>query len=121
MADDCVHYAKRVESTVEEEGESMDVTLQGEAANIERVSDGQVNKRKGFIAANVSEVEAASSGGRAGCPSRKRTRDAEEESREIEKRGCEEGMSWWTCLLLGVSQDNTKPRVVKRAHNRRED
>ena len=31
-----------------------------------------------------------------------------------EKRGCAEGMSWWTCLLLGVDQSMTKQQVVTK-------
>ena len=58
-----------------------------------------------------------------GSVSRKRTRTEEEEGegegegREVEKRGCEEGMSWWTCLMLGVSQDNSRQQVIKKHHN----
>ena len=56
--------------------------------------------------------------------SRKRVREAEEEAgrREVvEKRGCEEGgMSWWTCLMLGVSQDNSKQQVVRKVYHQKE-
>lgn len=53
--------------------------------------------------------------------SRKRTRPGEEEEeREVEKRGCEEGMSWWTCLMLGISPDNSRQQVVKKVHNQHE-
>ena len=56
-----------------------------------------------------------------GSVSRKRTRAGEEEGegegREVEKRGCEEGMSWWTCLMLGISQDNSRQQVVTKLHN----
>ena len=31
-----------------------------------------------------------------------------------EKRGCAEGMSWWTCLLLGVDQSMTKQQVITK-------
>ena len=62
------------------------------------------------------EVNPGSSG------SRKRGRESEEEvvvgggEKVVEKRGCEEGMSWWTCLMLGMDQENTKPRVVRKLH-----
>lgn len=46
---------------------------------------------------------------------RKRTR--EETDTLIEKRGCDEGLSWWTCLLLDVSQENTNPRPVRKFYN----
>lgn len=50
--------------------------------------------------------------------SRKRNRSEEgEREDEIEKRGCEEGMSWWTCLMLGISQDNSRQQVVRKLHN----
>ena len=59
--------------------------------------------------------------GSSGPVSRKRTRPGEEEEeREVEKRGCEEGMSWWTCLMLGISQDNSRQQVVKKVHNQHE-
>ena len=35
----------------------------------------------------------------------------------VEKRGCEEGMSWWTCLMLGMDQENTQPQVVKKVYD----
>lgn len=56
---------------------------------------------------------------------RKRGRESEEVvaeggggggERVVEKRGCEEGMSWWTCLMLGMDQKNTKLRVVRKIH-----
>jgi len=31
-----------------------------------------------------------------------------------EKRGCAEGMSWWTCLLLGVDQSMTRQQVISK-------
>ena len=37
-----------------------------------------------------------------------RKRRREEGSSQCEKRSCEEGLSWWTCLLLGMPQENTK-------------
>ena len=58
-----------------------------------------------------------------GSVSRKRTRpgeEEEEEGSEVEKRGCEEGMSWWTCLMLGISQDNSRQQVVKKVYNQHE-
>ena len=64
----------------------------------------------------------AEGSGQCGCVSesrgRKRGREAEEEesSKVVEKRGCEEGMSWWTCLMLGVSQERTQPQVVKKVY-----
>ena len=52
---------------------------------------------------------------------RKRVRGGEEceggRERVIEKRVCEEGMSWWTCLMLGMDQENTKAQVVRRFHS----
>ena len=64
----------------------------------------------------------AEGSGQCGCVSesrgRKRGREAEEEesSKVVEKRGCEEGMSWWTCLMLGISQERTQPQVVKKVY-----
>ena len=44
-----------------------------------------------------------------------RKRAREEEPGAVEKRGCEEGMSWWTCLLLGVDPvERTKQQVVRK-------
>ena len=116
-----VHNGKHVESIVEE-GESMDVTLQGEAENIERVSHEKVNDIELFVAAtNYSETNGVGVGPHLlTTSSRKRTRAVEEERREIEKRGCEEGMSWWTCLMLDISQDNAEPQVIKRVYDQRE-
>ena len=48
---------------------------------------------------------------------RKRCRAVEDEQTEVEKRGCEEGMSWWTCLMLGISQENSRSQVVKKIYN----
>lgn len=48
--------------------------------------------------------------------SRKRGREGEGTKEEVEKRGCEEGMSWWTCLMLGMDQENTRPQVVRKLH-----
>lgn len=45
--------------------------------------------------------------------SRKRARD-DQLDKVVEKRGCEEGWSWWTCLMLGVGQENTHQRAVKK-------
>ena len=47
---------------------------------------------------------------------RKRVREGDSEEEVVEKRGCEEGMSWWMCLMLGMDQANTKPQVVKKIH-----
>ncbi len=56
-----------------------------------------------------------------GSVSRKRTRseeaEGEGEGSGVEKRGCEEGMSWWTCLMLGISQDNSRQKVVRKLQN----
>lgn len=51
-------------------------------------------------------------------PRRKREREVEEgESDAVEKRAAEEGLSWWTCLLLGVGQERSKPQVVRKLHH----
>lgn len=55
----------------------------------------------------------------AGGETRKRVREGEgkgEVEEVVEKRGCEEGMSWWTCLMLGMDQENARPRVVRKVH-----
>ena len=57
------------------------------------------------IQTQVKEIEKRQGG-------RKRNREEGEFTRVVEKRGCAEGMSWWTCLMLGVSQEKTQPRVV---------
>lgn len=69
------------------------------------------------------QAEVTEGSSRCGCvkKSRKRGREIEEEeesSREVEKRGCEEGMSWWTCLMLGISQERTQPQVVKKIYKK---
>ena len=47
---------------------------------------------------------------------RKRARE-EEPGAAVEKRGCEEGMSWWTCLLLGVDPgERSQQQVVRKLH-----
>ena len=54
---------------------------------------------------------------------RKRGREEEEIRRTevVEKRGCEEGgMSWWTCLMLGVSQENSKQQIVRKVYHQKE-
>ncbi len=33
---------------------------------------------------------------------------------QSEKRGCAEGLSWWTCLMLGVDQNMTQQQVVAK-------
>lgn len=45
---------------------------------------------------------------------RKRTRDQEGTVATTDKRSVEEGMSWWTCLMLGLPYEYTKPHVVKK-------
>ena len=52
--------------------------------------------------------------------SRKRCRPEEDEQTEVEKRGCEEGMSWWTCLMLGISQENSRSQAVKKFYSHQE-
>ena len=47
---------------------------------------------------------------------RKRGREEEQLARVVEKRGCAEGMSWWTCLMLGVSQEKTQPWPVRKVY-----
>ena len=68
------------------------------------------------------QAEVIEGSSQSGCAkSRKRGREIEEEeesSREVEKRGCEEGMSWWTCLMLGISQERTQPQVVKKIYKK---
>lgn len=74
----------------------------------------------------LSVTACASSGGESGT-TRKRVREVEEEEegggggagasdRVVEKRGCEEGMSWWTCLMLGMDQEKARPQVVRKFH-----
>lgn len=50
---------------------------------------------------------------------KKRTRDVEETGLPAtvvdRKKGCDEPMSWWTCLMLGISANQS--RVVKRSQN----
>ena len=69
-------------------------------------------------APNFQLAEGSSQCGCVESRGRKRGREAEEEesSRVVEKRGCEEGMSWWTCLMLGVSQERTRPQAVKKIY-----
>ena len=38
-----------------------------------------------------------------------------------EKRGSEEGMSWWTCLLLGIPHDRSSPQHFPRTYHREAD
>lgn len=45
---------------------------------------------------------------------RKRARDQEGTAATSDKRAVEEGMSWWTCLMLGLPHEYTKPHVVKK-------
>lgn len=73
------------------------------------------------VVSTESKIQAEVTEGSNQCKSRKRGREIEEEeesSREVEKRGCEEGMSWWTCLMLGISQERTQPQVVKKIYKK---
>lgn len=45
---------------------------------------------------------------------RKRARGQEGTITTTDKRAVEEGMSWWTCLMLGLPYEYTKPHVVKK-------
>lgn len=45
---------------------------------------------------------------------RKRARDQEGTVASSDKRAVEEGMSWWTCLMLGLPYEYTKPHVIKK-------
>ena len=45
---------------------------------------------------------------------RKRARDEEGTTSTSDKRTVEEGMSWWTCLMLGLPYEYTKPHTVKK-------
>ena len=47
---------------------------------------------------------------------RKRSRDQEGTTATSDKRTVEEGMSWWTCLMLGLPYEYTKPHVVKKTN-----
>ena len=42
----------------------------------------------------------------------KRAREEGERQIVSDKRGCDEPMSWWTCLMLGVSSNRS--RIIKR-------
>lgn len=48
---------------------------------------------------------------------RKRARDQEGTVATSDKRTVEEGMSWWTCLMLGLPYEYTKPHVIKKTNN----
>ena len=48
---------------------------------------------------------------------RKRARDQEGTTANSDKRTVEEGMSWWTCLMLGLPYEYTKPHVVKKTNS----
>ena len=89
----------------------------GESAIL--ISPSMSQQGQGVSLENRSQEPGSSAG------SRKRGRESEgfllEEGarggeREVEKRGCEEGMSWLTCLMLGMDQENTKPRIVRKLH-----
>ncbi len=44
---------------------------------------------------------------------RKRAREESIESRTVtNKRGCDEPMSWWNCLMLGINSNQS--RIVKK-------
>jgi len=45
---------------------------------------------------------------------RKRARDQEGTTTTSDKRTVEDGMSWWTCLMLGLPHEYTKPHTVKK-------
>ena len=46
-----------------------------------------------------------------------RKRPREGGSNFVDKRICEEEMSWWTCLMLGISQDSTKKHPIVARQN----
>lgn len=51
---------------------------------------------------------------------RKRSREVcGGEERVVEKRGCEEGMSWWTCMMLDMNHEEyTRAQVaVRKVHS----
>lgn len=48
---------------------------------------------------------------------RKRARDQEGTAATSDKRTVEEGMSWWTCLMLGLPYEHTKPHIVKKTNS----
>lgn len=75
---------------------------------------GQENK---VVLTTYSSQVGVREGAGGACSGKKRARESEEE-KEVEKRGCEEGMSWWTCLMLGMDQENTKPQVVKKLYTK---
>lgn len=120
MADNLNAKERGEEDVIEDmdTGDSADCngreTISGESAIFISPS---VKQRTSFE--NTSQ-ESSSAG------SRKRARESEVFAgegeggrggeREVEKRGCEEGMSWWTCLMLGMDQENTKPRIVRKLH-----
>ena len=99
--------------------ESMDVNRAAGQSGPERTEGYQYLDRRQLQQPQFNNGSSDSSG----SVSRKRTRAEEEEGkgegegREVEKRGCEEGMSWWTCLMLGVSQDNSRQQIIKKHHN----
>ena len=100
--------------------ESIDECMeQGDLATIKQVNHTQQLHAATSLEAKVNP-NAAVDPSTISLVSRKRCRSEEDEQREVEKRGCEEGMSWWTCLMLGVSQENSKPQVVKKVYNQPE-
>ena len=119
--DECTSSVqKQIRSTNQQlsHEESMDLSQEAESASIRRVYQKQ------------SQLQATTSGPQVhtnGCgepapvfASRKRGRFDEEEETEVEKRGCEEGMSWWTCLMLGMNQEHSRPQVVKKIYNQQD-
>lgn len=88
--------------------ECMDFSLEGPPSDTAASIDTQ-GQSNGAGAGNFSQAN-----------SRKRSRTVEGERTEVEKRGCGEGMSWWTCLMLGISQENSRQQVVKRVNDQRE-
>lgn len=50
---------------------------------------------------------------------RKRVRDQEGADATSDKRTVEEGMSWWTCLMLGLPYEYTKPHITKKTSTSR--
>lgn len=84
--------------------------IQGTHSNL--YPESQAPHGAGFGGTVVTEHSPLAQGG-----ARKRGHKCEEgEGEVVEKRGCEEGMSWWTCLMLGMDQQNTRPQIVRKSH-----
>jgi len=48
---------------------------------------------------------------------RKRSRNQDQQATATsDKRVVEEGMSWWTCLMLDLPYNHTKPHPVKKTN-----